>query len=94
MKPSSALLRGSAGQINAFARRVTETDDLLNIYIALLRQTEKTQQLLQDQDWKGTSEDASAHALSVALAERETQRLQAEAAAREEEAQRAAERQP
>ncbi|EST07021.1 DASH complex subunit Duo1 [Kalmanozyma brasiliensis GHG001] len=85
------MLRGSAGQINAFARRVQETDDLLNIYIGLLRQTEKTQQLLQDQDWKGTSEDASAHALSVALAERETQRLQAEAAAREEEAQRAAE---
>lgn len=85
------MLRGSAGQINAFARRVQETDDLLNIYIALLRQTEKTQQLLQDQDWKGTSEDATAHALSVALAERETQRLQAEALAREEAAQRAAE---
>lgn len=85
------MLRGSAGQINAFAQRVQETDDLLNIYIGLLRQTEKTQQLLQDQDWKGTSEDASAHALSVALAERETQRLQAEALAREQEAQRAAE---
>ena len=85
------MLRGSAGQINAFARRVQETDDLLNIYIGLLRQTEKTQQLLQDQDWKGTSEDATAHALSVALAERETQRLQAEAHAREQEAQRAAE---
>ena len=84
------MLRGSAGQINAFARRVQETDDLLNIYISLLRQTEKTQQLLQDQDWKGTSEDATAHALSVALAERETQRLQAEAQAREEEAERAA----
>lgn len=84
------MLRGSAGQINAFARRVQETDDLLNIYIGLLRQTEKTQQLLQDQDWKGTSEDATAHALSVALAERETQRLQAEAQAREQEAQRVA----
>ncbi|SPO26045.1 uncharacterized protein UTRI_02319 [Ustilago trichophora] len=47
------MLRGSAGQINAFAQRVQETDDLLNIYIGLLRQTEKTQQLLQDQDWKG-----------------------------------------
>ncbi|KIS70180.1 uncharacterized protein UMAG_06271 [Mycosarcoma maydis] len=84
------MLRGSAGQINAFARRVHETDDLLNMYIGLLRQTEKTQQLLQDQDWKGSSEDATAHALSVALAERETQRLQAEAVARELEAQRAA----
>ncbi|SNX84634.1 uncharacterized protein MEPE_03343 [Melanopsichium pennsylvanicum] len=85
------MLRGSAGQISAFARRVQETDDLLIIYIGLLRQTEKTQQLLQDQDWKGTSEDATAHALFVALAERETQRLQAEAQAREEEAHRAAE---
>lgn len=85
------MLRGSAGQINAFAKRVKETDDLLNIYIDLLRQTEKTQQLLQDQDWKGTSEDASAHALSVALAERETQRLRVEAQAREEEQRRAAE---
>ncbi|CCF48494.1 hypothetical protein NDA11_000321 [Ustilago hordei] len=85
------MLRGSAGQINAFAKRVQETDDLLNIYIGLLRQTEKTQQLLQDQDWKGTTDDATAHALSVALAQRETQRLYAEAQARELEAQRAAE---
>lgn len=85
------MLRGSAGQINAFAKRVQETDDLLNIYIGLLRQTEKTQQLLQDQDWKGTTDDATAHALSVALAQRETQRLHAEAQAREQEAQRAAE---
>ncbi|KAJ9476284.1 hypothetical protein PHBOTO_006383 [Pseudozyma hubeiensis] len=85
------MLRGSAGQINAFARRVQETDDLLNIYIALLRQTEKTQQLLQDPDWKGAGEDATAHELSVKLAERETQRLEAEAVARELEAQRAAE---
>lgn len=85
------MLRGSAGQINAFARRVQETDDLLNIYIGLLRQTEKTQQLLQDQDWKGSTEDATAHEESLALAERETQRLQAEALARELEAQRAAE---
>ncbi|CBQ72451.1 conserved hypothetical protein [Sporisorium reilianum SRZ2] len=85
------MLRGSAGQINAFARRVQETDDLLNIYIGLLRQTEKTQQLLQDQDWKGSTEDATAHEESLAHAERETQRLQAEALARELEAQRAAE---
>ncbi|PWY99866.1 hypothetical protein BCV70DRAFT_176782 [Testicularia cyperi] len=85
------MLRGSAGQITAFAQRVSETDDLLNIYISLLRQTEKTQQLVQDADWKGTTEDATAHALSIALAERETQRLQAEAQAREEAAQRAAE---
>lgn len=85
------MLRGSAGQINAFARRVQETDDLLNIYIGLLRQTEKTQQLLQDQDWKGSTDDATAHEESLAHAERETQRLQAEALARELEAERAAE---
>lgn len=84
------MLRGSAGQINAFAQRVQETDDLLNIYIGLLRQTEKTAQLIMDPDWKGSSEDATAHALSVALAERETQRLQAEAQAQEEAAERAA----
>lgn len=84
------MLRGSAGQINAFAQRVQETDDLLNIYIGLLRQTEKTAQLIMDPDWKGSSEDATAHALSVALAERETHRLQAEAQAQEEAAERAA----
>ncbi|ETS59849.1 hypothetical protein PaG_06159 [Moesziomyces aphidis] len=83
-------LRGSAGQINAFARRVRDTDDLLNIYISLLRQTEKTQQLLQDQDWKGTTKDAEAHKESLAIAHRETQRLHAEALAREQEAKRAA----
>ncbi len=87
-------LRGSAGQINAFARRVRDTDDLLNIYISLLRQTEKTQQLLQDQDWKGTTKDAEAHKESLAIAHRETQRLHAEALAREQEAKRAASSRP
>ncbi|KAN0064646.1 hypothetical protein ACQY0O_002276 [Thecaphora frezii] len=83
-------LRGSAGQLEAFAQRIGETDDLLNIYIDLLRQTERTQQLLHESEWKGTTQDAEeVHRLEIEMQERETRRLQAEAQAREE-AQRAA----
>ncbi|PWN46728.1 hypothetical protein IE53DRAFT_11310 [Violaceomyces palustris] len=87
-----SMLRGSANQIETFAQRIEETDALLDVYIDLLRQSEQTQQLLQDGDWKGATEDASAHALSLALAEREAQRLreEAEAQAEAEEAARIA----
>jgi hypothetical protein len=52
---------------------------LLDIYIDLMRQADRTQQLLLDTDWKGATEDESAHALALELAEREKRRKQEEA---------------
>ncbi|KAK0540214.1 hypothetical protein OC842_000607 [Tilletia horrida] len=71
-----AMLMGSAEQIDQFASRVRITDTLLDSYIALLRDSSRTQELLLSAEWKGASADsAEAHALAVALAERETERV-------------------
>ena len=39
-----------------FAERIDDTNKLLDIYIDLLRQAEKTQTLLTDPEWKGATE--------------------------------------
>ena len=39
-----------------FALRIDDTNKLLDIYIDLLRQSEKTQTLLTDPEWKGATE--------------------------------------
>ncbi|CEH13737.1 DASH complex subunit Duo1 [Ceraceosorus bombacis] len=87
------MLRGTTDQVDDFSQRIAETDALLDMYIDLLRQADRTQRLLLDGDWKGATEDAAAHALSLELAERETARLraaaQAEAAARSAAVERA-----
>lgn len=73
---------------------MTDTNALLDMYIDLMKQTERTQQLLADHNWKGSTEEEAMHALEVELAERERKRKQdeAERAAREEAARQAEER--
>ncbi|KAL9940860.1 hypothetical protein V8E36_000348 [Tilletia maclaganii] len=71
-----SMLMSSAEQIDQFATRVKITDTLLDSYIALLRDSSRTQELLLSAEWKGASADsAEAHALAVALAQRETERV-------------------
>ncbi|KAE8250470.1 hypothetical protein A4X13_0g4698 [Tilletia indica] len=71
-----SMLMGSAEQIDQFDSRVKTTDHLLDCYIALLRDSSRTQELLLSTEWKGASADsAEAHDLAVALAERETERV-------------------
>ena len=65
--------------LQSFAQRIEETNSLLDIYIDLMRQADRTQQLLLDTDWKGATEDESAHALALELAEREAKRRREEA---------------
>ncbi|KAK0567112.1 hypothetical protein OC861_002887 [Tilletia horrida] len=73
-----AMLLGSAEQIDQFAQQVRNTDTLLDSYIALLRDSSRTQELLLSPEWKGASADsAEAHELAVALAQRETERVRA-----------------
>lgn len=79
-----------------FAQRIEETNSLLDIYIDLLRQADRTQQLLLDPDWKGATADEAAHTLALELAERERRRKQEEekqaardAAIRKQEAEKA-----
>ncbi|UZJ53290.1 hypothetical protein CBS101457_002610 [Exobasidium rhododendri] len=72
------MLTGSTDRIEHFAQRIAETNSLLDIYIDLMRQADRTQQLLLDTGWKGATEDESAHALALELAERERQRRQEE----------------
>lgn len=69
-----------------FSTRISETNSLLDSYIDLMRQMDRTQQLLLDTEWKGVTEDEATHALAMELAEREQRRRQEE----EEEAARLA----
>lgn len=83
------MLVQSADQVDDFTTRIAETNALLDNYIDLMRQTERTQQLLMDKDWKGVTEDEAMHALKLELAEREERRRREEA---EEAARMAAQR--
>ncbi|PWN34796.1 uncharacterized protein FA14DRAFT_188846 [Meira miltonrushii] len=83
------MLVQSADQVDDFTTRIGETNALLDNYIDLMRQTERTQQLLMDKDWKGVTEDEAMHALTLELAEREERRRREEA---EEAARMAAQR--
>ncbi|MCO5588276.1 hypothetical protein L7F22_042231 [Adiantum nelumboides] len=83
------MLVQSADQVEDFTTRIGETNALLDTYIDLMRQTERTQQLLMDKDWKGVTEDEAMHALTLELAEREERRRREEA---EEAARLAAQR--
>ncbi|KAE8205013.1 hypothetical protein CF328_g738 [Tilletia controversa] len=83
-----AMLKGSADQIDQFADRVRTTDTLLDRYIALLRDSSRTQELLLSPQWKGASADsAEAHDLAIALAQRETERVREEDERRRREAE-------
>ncbi|PWN97339.1 hypothetical protein FA09DRAFT_361163 [Tilletiopsis washingtonensis] len=66
------MLLESREQVETFSTRIAQTDALLDMYIDLLRQADRTQRLLLDADWHGATEDAAAHALSLELAARET----------------------
>lgn len=83
------MLIQSADQVDDFTTRIGETNALLDTYIDLMRQTDRTQQLLMDKDWKGVTEDEAMHALTLELAEREERRRKEEA---EEAARMAAQR--
>lgn len=42
--------------MQVFAQRIEDTNALLDVYIDLLRQTDRTQRLLLDGEWKGATE--------------------------------------
>ncbi|KDN42410.1 hypothetical protein K437DRAFT_275177 [Tilletiaria anomala UBC 951] len=86
------MLLGATDQIDTFADRIDDTNKLLDIYIDLLRQSEKTQTLLTDPEWKGATDDAAAHVAALQATAAETARIEAESAeaARQAEALRQA----
>ncbi|PWN44940.1 hypothetical protein IE81DRAFT_244161 [Ceraceosorus guamensis] len=56
------MLRGTTDQVDDFSQRIAETDALLDMYIDLLRQADRTQRLLLDGDWKGATEVSGLYA--------------------------------